>query len=228
MMDPKALFKFSYGLYIVSATDGERTGACLINTGLQVTSNPLQVAVVVNKQNYTCDVIREAGHFALTVLSEQADMPFIGRFGFKCSKDVDKFSGLACETTDMFDPYTLENACAVLSCAVASTLDVGTHIIFVGEVVDAKVLSDATPMTYNYYHTVLRGKTPPKASAYVEGADASDVVAKPAAGASEPAKMHHFRCTVCGFVYETTEETLPEGYKCPLCGFGADKFVQVD
>lgn len=224
-MDSTALFKFSYGLYVVSATDGERTGACIVNTGLQVTSDPLQIAVVVNKKNFTCDVIEKAGHFAVTVLSEKADMPFIGTFGFKSSENIDKFEGLPCKTTDLFDPYTTENACAVITCALASTLDVGTHIIFVGEVVDAEILSDDTPMTYVYYHTVLRGKTPPKASAYVAGADASDV--KKAVPAAEK-KLHHFRCTICGYVYETAEEQLPANFKCPMCGFGPEKFEQVD
>lgn len=221
-MDKTALFKFSSGLYIVSATDGERTGACIINTGLQLTSEPLQVEVVVNKQNFTCDVIRKAGHFALTILSEKADMPFIGTFGFKSSADIDKFEGLPTETTDMFDPYTTKNTCAMISCAVAQAIDVGTHVIFVGEVTDAQVISDDTPMTYAYYHSTLRGKTPPKASAFVPGEDAS-APAKKASGAK-----HHFRCLVCGYVYETAEEELPADFKCPMCGFGVDKFEKVD
>jgi flavin reductase (DIM6/NTAB) family NADH-FMN oxidoreductase RutF/rubredoxin len=223
-MDSTALFKFSSGLYIVSATDGKRTGACIINTGLQLTSDPLQVEVVVNKQNHTCDVIGEAGHFALSVVSERADMPFIGTFGFKSSADIDKFAGLPTETTDMFDPYTTENTCAVISCAVAQTIDVGTHLIFVGEVTDARNLSDDAPMTYSYYHTVLRGKTPPKASAFVPGEDAT----KGARPAKAAGPLHHFRCMVCGYVHETPDEELPADFRCPLCGFGPEKFERID
>ena len=166
-MDPKAMFKFSSGLYVVSARDGEDYGACVINTGLQLTSTPLQVEVVVNKQNHTEGVIERAGHFALTAITQEADMPYIGRFGFRTSRDFDKFDGVTVERTILGDPYTPDNAVAVLACEVVGTLDVGTHMIFVGEVKDAAVLSDDPHMTYGYYHTVLKGKTPPKASAYV-------------------------------------------------------------
>lgn len=166
-MDATALFKFQSGLYVVSAYDGEDTGACIINTGLQLTSEPLQVEVVVNKKNHTEGVIRKAGHFALTVVTESANMLYIGRFGFRTSADYDKFEGIEHDTTVLGDPYTTENAACVVACKVVSTLDVGTHTVFVGEVVDAANLSENKPMTYAYYHTVLKGKTPPKASSFI-------------------------------------------------------------
>ena len=166
-MDPKAMFKFSSGLYVVSARDGEDYGACVINTGLQLTSTPLQVEVVVNKQNHTEGVIERAGHFALTAITQEADMPYIGRFGFRTSTNFDKFGGIECRKTVLGDPFTPVAAACVLACEVVQTLDVGTHTIFVGEVKDAEVLSDAAPMTYAYYHGTLKGKTPPKASSYV-------------------------------------------------------------
>ena len=166
-MDATALYKFQSGLYVVSAQTGDDVGACIINTGLQLTSTPLQVEVVVNKQNHTEGVIAKAGHFALTVVTESANMLYIGRFGFRTSADYDKFDGIACEHTVLGDPYTPENAACVLACDVVNTLDVGTHTIFVGEVKDAKVLSNDTPMTYSYYHTVLKGKTPAKASSFI-------------------------------------------------------------
>ena len=166
-MDVTALYKFQSGLYVVSAKDGEDVGACIINTGLQLTSDPLQVEVVVNKQNHTQGVIAKAGHFALTVITETANMLYIGRFGFRTSVDYDKFDGIECQTTELGDPYTPESAACVLACEVVSSLDVGTHTIFVGKVVDAKNISDEAPMTYAYYHSVLKGKTPPKASSFV-------------------------------------------------------------
>ena len=166
-MDATALYKFQSGLYVVSAKAGDDVGACIINTGLQLTSNPLQVEVVVNKQNHTEGVIAKAGHFALTVVTESANMLYIGRFGFRTSANYDKFDGIEDEPTILGDPYTPQNAACVLACEVVKTLDVGTHTIFVGEVKDAKVLSDDAPMTYQYYHTVLKGKTPAKASSFV-------------------------------------------------------------
>ncbi|MCC6099422.1 MAG: flavin reductase family protein [Olsenella sp.] len=166
-MDAKALFKFSSGLYVVSARSGDDVGACLVNTGLQLTSEPLQVAVVVNKQNHTHDVIRSAGHFALCPLTQGADMPFVGRFGFRTSTEFDKFSWIETRVTCLGDPFTPQNAASVIACQVVQTLDVGTHTVFVGEVRDAEVLDDAPLLTYEYYHTVLKGKTPPKASSYL-------------------------------------------------------------
>ena len=167
-MDVTALYKFQSGLYVVSAKDGEDVGACIINTGLQLTSTPLQVMVAVNKQNHTESVIEAAGHFALTVITEAANMLYIGRFGFRTSVDYDKFDGIEHLTTELGDPFTPECSACMLACKVVGTLDVGTHTIFVGEIVDAEVLSDETPMTYNYYHTVLKGKTPAKASSFVK------------------------------------------------------------
>lgn len=166
-MDVTALYKLSSGLYVVSAADGDDYGACVINTGLQVTNEPLQIQVVVNKQNHTEGVIERAGHFALTAITEEADMPYIGRFGFRTSADFAKFEGIACERTPLGDPYTPTCSACVIACEVVQTLDVGTHMIFVGEVRDAQTLSDVPPMTYAYYHSTLRGKTPPKASSYL-------------------------------------------------------------
>lgn len=166
-MDKTAMYKFQSGLYVVSTEHEGEVGACIINTGMQLTSAPLQVQVVVNKDNHTEQVLEKSGHFALTLVSVAADMPYIGRFGFRTSAEIDKFEGITCERTVLGDPYTPECASAMVACKIVKTLDVGTHMVFVGEVVDAAVLSDDVPMTYAYYHTVLKGKTPPKASSYV-------------------------------------------------------------
>ena len=221
-MDAKAMFSFSYGLYVVSANDGENVGACLINTALQVTGDPLQVAVTLNKQNHTTQVVKAAEHFTLTVVSKTADMPFIGRFGFKSSADVDKFEGITTKTSLLFDPYTPEHACAMVCCAVVNTIDLGTHVMFIGEVCDAERVSDEEPMTYAYYHSVLKGNTPPKASSYIEGEDPT----KPVVPVSAP--KHHFRCNICGYVYETTDEELPADFRCPVCGVGPENFTKID
>lgn len=166
-MDPSALYTFSSGLYVVCADDGERPGACIVNTGLQVTSQPYQVSVTVNKENFTCGVIERAGHFSLAVVDESADMLFVGRFGFRTSATEDKFDGISSATASTGDPYPTEHVCAYIACNVVQTVDVGTHLTFVGEVVDAGNLSTTAPMTYAFYHGTLKGKTPPKASSYV-------------------------------------------------------------
>ena len=215
--------KFTSGLYVVSASDGEVESGCVINTGLQLTSTPLQVMVAVNKENYTEGVIGRAGHFALTVLTEECDMPYIGRFGFQSGADVAKYDFEDTLRTELGDPYTAQFAAAVLACKVVQRLDVGTHVVYVGEVVDAEVLSDANPLTYAYYHSVLKGKTPPKASSFV--------AEEPAASEGEKTageKTYTFRCAICG--YEVTVDTpeLPEGFSCEVCGVGADLFKLVE
>ena len=155
----------------MSAEAQGEVGACVINTGLQLTSTPLQVQVVVNKQNHTEGVIEKAGHFALTVITEDADMPYIGRFGFRSSATFDKFEAGVGARTVLGDPYEPACAAAVIACKVVQTLDVGTHMVFVGEVVDAaRIEGAAAPMSYAYYHSTLKGKTPPKASSFVPGA----------------------------------------------------------
>ena len=165
-MDMTAFFKMSYGLYVVSAqADGERAG-CLINTAVQVTAEPPRISVAVNKENVTAGVIARAGAFTVTVVDKTADMPYIGNFGFRTSDGYDKFEKYGCEISSVGSPYAPEHVCAVFACRLVDTVDVGTHFLFIGEVVDAERLSEEEPLTYSYYHSVLKGKTPPKASSY--------------------------------------------------------------
>ena len=166
-MDLTAFFKMSYGLYVVSAADGDDRAACLINTATQVTAEPVRLTVAVNKDNVTAGVIERAGAFTVTVVDKTADMPYIGNFGFRTSASFDKFQAYGCETSAVGSPYSPQHVCAVISCKLIDKVDVGTHYIFVGEVADAEKIGSEEPMTYSYYHSVLKGKTPPKASSYV-------------------------------------------------------------
>ena len=167
-MDKSAFHMMSYGLYVVSAATDSEKAACLVNTGLQLTGNPLSMMVCVNKDNATADVIAHAHAFTVTVIDQTADMIYLGNFGFRTSKNYDKFEKFEVKTSAVDSPYVEEHTCAVMACKLINTIDVGTHYIFVGEVVDAKRTSDNVPMTYEYYHTVLKGKTPPKASSYIK------------------------------------------------------------
>lgn len=206
-MDNKAFFKMSYGLYLISAKGKEKTGGCVVNTLIQVTSEPLQVTVTINKENYTTSMIQESGYFTGVALSESATMDLIGAFGFKSSKDTDKFEGFQTETDVNGIPYVCEQTTARFSCKVKNSMDVGTHIVFLAEVVDAEVLSPEDPMTYAYYHKVKNGVTPPKASSYV------------------PEEKKGYRCKVCGYILES--DTIPEDFKCPICGRGKDQLEKL-
>lgn len=165
-MDTTALFTMTYGLYVVSAEASGRRAGCLINTATQVTAEPVRIMVAVNKENVTAGVIRDAGAFTVTVVDKTADMPYLGNFGFRTSDGYDKFEKYGCETSAVGSPYSPEHVCAVVALRLVDTVDAGTHYLFIGEAEDAERLSDEEPMTYAYYHSVLKGKTPPKASSY--------------------------------------------------------------
>ena len=155
-MDLTAFFTMTSGLYVVSAeADGQKAG-CVINTAVQVTATPPRISVAVNKENA----------FTVTAIDQTADMPYIGNFGFRTSADYDKFEKYGCETSAVGSPYSPQHACALFACNLVETVDVGTHFLFIGNVVDAERLSSEEPLTYGYYHAVLKGKTPPKASSY--------------------------------------------------------------
>lgn len=167
-MDKTAFFTMTSGLYVVSAAAGDRKAGCVVNTAVQVTSSPARISVAVNKENFTAGVIADAGTFAVTVIDQTADMIYIGNFGFRTSANFDKFERYEERQAALGAPYVPEHATALFSCRLVETLDVGTHLLFIGEVEDAQKLSDEVPLTYDYYHKVLKGKTPPKASSYVE------------------------------------------------------------
>ncbi len=165
-MDMTAFFKMASGLYVVSAEADGRKAGCVINTAVQVTAVPPRISVAVNKENVTAGVIAQARAFALTAIDKTADMPYIGNFGFRSSDTYDKFEKYGCKTAATGSPYSPEHACALFACKLVNTVDVGTHLLFIGEVVEAERLSDEEPLTYDFYHAVLKGKTPPKAASY--------------------------------------------------------------
>jgi len=167
-MDLNALRKVSYGVYIVSSkkNDGSFNGQ-IANTVFQVTSEPVQIAVCINTGNYTHEFISESGVFSVSVLSKDAPLKFIGQFGFKSGRDMNKFEGVKYFLGPSGVPVVTDNSIASLEAEVVSKLDVGTHTLFIGKVSDCKMLSDLEPMTYEYYHTVKGGNSPKTAPTYI-------------------------------------------------------------
>ncbi len=231
-MDKTAFFKISYGLYIISArADGKNNGQ-IVNTVFQVSAEPPLIAVSVNKENYTHEFIEKSGKFSITVLSEETPMSFIGKFGFKSGRDIDKFEGINYELSERDIPLVLENAVACFELDLINKVDVSTHTLFIGKVIDAKIVSSSSkPMTYSYYHEIKQGLSPKKAPTYVEE------VKKPNKGGN---KMKKYRCTVCGYIYDpekgdpdggiamgTPFEEIPDDWVCPICGVGKDQFEEV-
>ena len=166
-MDPKALFKISYGVYIISSKKGDKINGQTANTLFQITSDPATVAISINKQNLTHEFIEESGVFSASILSIDAPLNMIGKFGFKSGRDSNKFEEVNYKIGKTGSPIVLDNAVACLEAEVINKLDAGTHTIFLGKIVDAEILSDKEPMTYAYYHEIKRGTTPKTAPTYI-------------------------------------------------------------
>ena len=167
-MDLKALYKLGYGLYIVSSIKGERRNGQIANTVFQITSEPPTIAVSINKSNLTHEFIQESSVFAVSILSQDTPLAFIGRFGFKSGRDIDKFTGTSYKIGETGAPIVTDNTLAYLEARVIKEVDMGTHTIFIGELVGAGVIKEGESMTYAYYHQVKRGTTPKTAPSYIE------------------------------------------------------------
>ncbi len=200
-MNTKALYNLTCGLYMLSSKSGDKAGGCIINTAMQVTSKPLRITVTVNKANFTHDLIRDSGVFALSMLDENAPFGLFQHFGFQSSRDVDKFAGLNTREDVHGVPYLNWASCGYLSCKVVSSMDLGTHTQFLADVVDCDVLEGKAPVSYSYYQANIKPK--PEAKSEVKG----------------------WRCTICGYIYEGEE--LPEDFICPLCKHGVEAFEKI-
>ena len=166
-MDRSAFHSLSYGMYIVATGTAERQNGQICNTVFQVTSEPATIAISINRLNYTYECLGSAGSFSVSVLEEDTPMTFIGRFGFKSGRDIDKFEGTAFRTCSSGCPVVLEHATSFIECRIRESFDCGTHALFLGEVEDAGVLTQARPMTYAYYHMVKKGRSPDRAPTFI-------------------------------------------------------------
>lgn len=204
-LDPTALFTLSYGLYVLTAREGGRDLGCIVNTVTQLTENPTRIALSVNKQNFTCEVIQRTGLFNVSVLTEAAPMDLFRHFGFQSGRDVDKFAGRTDPVSENGLRYIGGPANALISGKVEQAVDCGTHMLFIALVTEARKLSDAPSMTYAYYFANVKPKPQPKPAQE-----------KPRRG---------FVCRICGYFYEGDE--LPPDFICPLCKHGAADFEPV-
>ena len=166
-MDRKALHKISYGLYVVTSKKGESLNGQIANTVFQITSEPPTIAVSINKENLTHSFICDSNLFALSVLSKETSLKFIGHFGFRSGREINKFAGVDYKLGLTGVPIVLENSIGYVEAEVVSSLDVGTHSLFIGKVVDAQILKDEEPLTYSYYHEKKRGKSPKASPTYI-------------------------------------------------------------
>ncbi len=240
-IDPQALFSFSYGLYVVTSCCGEKLNGQISNTVFQVCDDPPYVATCVSRNALTHECILKSGAFAVSVLQESTPLKFIGLFGFRSGRDVDKLSQVEFEPGVTGCPVVLENAVAVIEAKVTDRVDLDSHSIFVAKVVRSEQLKDGKPLTYAYYRENLRGKTPKNAPTHFadktrESSSKADEV--PERGGKT---LQKYVCDVCEWVYDpeigdpdagvepgTAFEDIPDDWVCPVCGVGKDKFSPVD
>lgn len=211
-MNSMVLRNLSYGVYIVSTLDGKRPTGCTANSIMQITSSPATVAVSINHDNYTNKCIEASGQFAVSILREDSDPGIIGTFGFQSGKTVNKFEQTAYE--DKCGLPIVTDSCGYMCCKVIDKLETSTHTIFIGEITDGDVF-DGTPMTYAYYHKVVKGKSPKNAPTYIPEEDEKTTAAV-------------YQCSVCGYIYDgdTPFEELPDSYTCPICKQPKSVFVK--
>jgi len=165
-IDRRAFRDLSYGLYIVTSRDQEKINGQIVNTAIQVTSDPPRLAVIINKKNLTHALITKSRIFAVSVLEESTPLTFIGPFGFRSGRDIDKFAKVLFKEGVTGCPLVTDHALSVVEAKVFDQIDLGTHTIFVGDVVNSEVIKDGRPLTYQYYHENLKGKSPPNAPTY--------------------------------------------------------------
>ncbi len=167
-MDIKALQKLSYGMYIVSSKKGDKYNGQIANAVFQVSAEPPIVAISINKLNLTHEFIRESKLFSVSVLSQETPMTYIGLFGFKSGKSVDKFKDCKLKMGMAGVPIALEYSAAYIECETIGSCDAGTHTVFFGKVLNSEILSEKEPMTYEYYHVVKKGLSPKTAPTYTK------------------------------------------------------------
>lgn len=202
-MNTKALYNLTYGVYLLSAREGERDNACIINTAVQVANNPARVSIAVIKGGFTHDMISRTGVCTLSAITTDAEFSLFTHFGMKSGRDEDKFASFT-------DVARAENGClyltkwanAYISLRITDSFDLGSHSLFIGEMTDGEVTSSLPPCTYGYYQTNIKPASKP-----------------------ESADKKAWRCTICGYIYEG--ESVPKDYLCPLCKHSAEYFEEV-
>lgn len=203
-MDNKAFYKLSYGVFMLSTKAGDKVNGCITNTCIQVANSPTRVAISVLNSNYTCDLIKESGVFAVSILDDTVTFETIKHWGFQSGRNVDKMDGLTLPEDVNGVPYLSWMTCAVLSCKVVESIDLESHTMFIAEVVDAQVINNNMPLTYADYQSKVKPKP-------------QEV--------EQSKKIVGWKCKICGYIYEGA--TLPDDFVCPLCGHPKDDFEPI-
>lgn len=243
----KAFHKLSYGVYIVATEYQGKKAGYIANTAFQVTAEPEQLAISCHKKNQTTQAILNSGIFSLSVLKQELDMKIIGNFGFMSSSDLDKFKGVNTMTSRTGAPIILDSSVAWFDCRVVKSVDVGTHYLIIGEVVDAEELSDEDPLTYKYYREHYKMLSPKNSPTFIDRSVLEEEKALPEQQVKAQEEEHEhifdgkkYVCVICGYTYDPEEgeppigippgtpfADLPSDYRCPVCNASKEYFQEV-
>ena len=212
MIEKTAMYQITYGLFMLTTTDGEKQNGCIVNTVAMLTDNPKRITVFVNKANYSEELLRKTGVLNVSILTEKTPFDIFRQFGFQSGRDVDKFADKDYPTTENGLYYLPEYANAVISAKVIDAHEYGTHTLFVAEVTEAKNLSSDPSVTYAYYQNHIK----PQPQAVVNEAE------KPENGEKKQGK---WVCKICGYTHEGEE--LPDDFICPWCKHPAEDFEKI-
>ena len=237
-MNTRAFFKLSYGLYLITSKNGDNANGYIANTAFQVTADPPQIAISCHKNNYSAGIIDKSGNFVISVLEKDTPSEFIGLFGYNSGREKNKFEAIDYNTGKTGAPIVKNNSVAFFECEVVDKFDVGSHILFIGKVVNSELLhEDKSSLTYDYYRDVKKGHAPKNAPTYIDKSEIRN---------EEPKKVDDdatdlggcFTCPICGYVYdpEQGDETqgippgtafadLPDDWICPICAAAKSEFV---
>ena len=242
-MKLKAFHKMSYGMYLIASEHEGKKSGYIANTAFQVTSQPPQLAISCHKDNFSTRIILDSGAFSVSVLKREVNMKIIGDFGFMSSTDINKFSGINYLNGNSGAPIITDSAVAWFDCKVIKYIDLGSHYLVVGEVLDSDELSDEEPLTYQYYRKKYKMFSPKNSPTYIEKSkleeDVKSVIIEEKSGETDVTYFdgQKYICAICGFVYDPDEgdptmgiapgtpfEQLPEDYRCPICNAGKEYF----
>jgi flavin reductase (DIM6/NTAB) family NADH-FMN oxidoreductase RutF/rubredoxin len=247
VMKLKAFHKISYGLYLIASEHQGKKAGYIANTAFQVTSKPEQLAISCHKDNFSTQIILDSGAFSVSVLKKEVNMKMIGDFGFMSSTDINKFSGINYISAQSGAPIVIDSSVAWFDCRVVKSVDLGSHFLIVGEVLDSDEISDEEPLTYQYYREKYKMFSPKNSPTYIDKSLLADeITAIPEEEKKqEPEHEHIFNgksyvCVICGFTYDPEEgdpsigippgtpfEDLPEDYRCPVCNASKEYFKEV-
>jgi flavin reductase (DIM6/NTAB) family NADH-FMN oxidoreductase RutF/rubredoxin len=243
-MNFEAFFKLTYGLYILSSRDGDRLNGHVSNTAFQVTAEPPQMMVATHRDNLTTEFIRKSKVFSVSALEKDVTLDFLGPWGFKSGRDINKFDNVQYKTGKTGAPIVTEKCIAWYECEVVQEIEIGTHVVFVGKVIDLDILDDSKePLTYAHYRDDIKGVSPENSPTYLSEeklGHGSETAAKDTK--EQPAsEMKKYRCIICGYVYDpvdgdppagippgTAFEDIPDNWTCPICGVSKSDFIPYD